>query len=250
MNLLEHLRALDIDPRRPLLVHSSMKSLGWIEGGPDAVIDALMRLMHIGEPEQGLLILPTHSWADESNPGNLFDVDAEPSCVGLISETFRKRAGVMRSRHPSHSVAAIGEGAEAYLALDDEIVTPCGPEGCWGQLGRMNAQLLFLGCDLTRNTFVHSVEEMANVANRLGKSTAVTVRQRGAEDRVIPMCPHNAPCGDVSKNYIKLTESLVAMRAARRGKVAQAEVLVVEAAQCQQLALSLLEDDPDYFLTP
>ncbi len=47
-------KALGIDPAGTLLIHSSMKSIGPVEGGADAVLDAFSAHMR-----DGLLILPT-----------------------------------------------------------------------------------------------------------------------------------------------------------------------------------------------
>jgi len=98
------LRALGVRESGTLLVHSSLSSLGFVRGGPKAVIEALRAA--IGP--QGTLVLPTHSWERSGRGDFTFDIRTTPSCVGAISETFRTMGGVTRSLHPTHSVAAIG----------------------------------------------------------------------------------------------------------------------------------------------
>jgi aminoglycoside 3-N-acetyltransferase len=48
---------LGINPNGTLLIHSSMKAVGSVEGGADAVLDVWMEAM-----SGGLLVLPTHTW--------------------------------------------------------------------------------------------------------------------------------------------------------------------------------------------
>ena len=94
-SILNDLKALPIDTSGTLLVHSSMKAIGEVEGGADAVLDALSELMR-----GGLLVLPTHTWKDigtGKGQHDLFDYRTEPVCIGLLPEMFRKREGVIRS---------------------------------------------------------------------------------------------------------------------------------------------------------
>lgn len=109
--LLGQLSEMNINPTGTLLVHSSMKAIGAVEGGADTVIDALMEYM-----KDGLIVFPTHTWAQMNEKYNVFNVKTEPSCVGLLTNVFRVRPGVKRSVHPTHSVAAYGKDAEAFSA--------------------------------------------------------------------------------------------------------------------------------------
>jgi aminoglycoside 3-N-acetyltransferase len=89
-----------------VLLHSSMSALGKVEGGPDAVIDGILDV--IGS--EGTLMVPTFNyWVNE-----LFDPAVTPSLAGLISETLRRRNTAVRSLHPTHSVAAIGDRAVEF----------------------------------------------------------------------------------------------------------------------------------------
>lgn len=95
-----------------VLIHSSMSSMGRVEGGPDAVIDGILDV--IGS--SGTLMVPTFNyWVSE-----LFDPDSTPGLTGLISETLRRRKTAVRSLHPTHSVAAIGESALEFTKEHQE----------------------------------------------------------------------------------------------------------------------------------
>lgn len=95
-----------------VIVHSSLKSMGYVEGGADTVIDALLKVLG----EDGTLVMPTLIQKDFSNAYQTWNLD-KPSDVGLITETFRKRDGVIRSDQATHSVAAFGP-LKQYLTRD------------------------------------------------------------------------------------------------------------------------------------
>lgn len=103
-SLIKQLEEMDIDQNGTIIVHSSMKSIGHVEDGADAVLDALSTFM-----AKGLLVFPTHTWKDINKDNPKFYVDSSPSHIGILTEKFRQRPHVIRSLHPTHSVAALGE---------------------------------------------------------------------------------------------------------------------------------------------
>ncbi|SIQ05825.1 AAC(3) family N-acetyltransferase [Halanaerobium kushneri] len=200
-DLIKDFQEIVIDPKGTLLVHSSMKAIGEVKGRADTVIDAFMEYM-----ESGLLVFPTHSWSEENNEDDIFNPKTEKSCVGILTNIFRKREGVLRSLHPTHSLAAYGKDAEEFIKGEEKRKTPCSREGTYGKLYDRNAQILFLGCTLKSNTFIHGVEEWNQIPNRLADDTVdykIVLADRTIE---VPIHPHRAPVEDVSKNYDKLTE--------------------------------------------
>lgn len=88
-----------------LLTHASMKALGHIEGGPEAVIQAIVDTV----PE-GTVVFPTLSQKNFDTALQDWSMD-RPSDVGLITEIFRLQPGSLRSDNPTHSVAARGKHA-------------------------------------------------------------------------------------------------------------------------------------------
>ena len=137
-----------------ILIHSSMKSIGEVEGGADTVLDALIE--YFGH---GLLLLPTHTWKNINADSPVYNPKETPSCVGLLTNMFLKRDGVIRSLHPTHSMAGIGKKAAEYLAGEENNNTPCTPGGCYDRLRSCGGKVLLVGVGHERNTFIHSVEE-------------------------------------------------------------------------------------------
>ncbi len=159
--LKKDLQNMGLKPTDALMVHSSMKSIGAVNGGADVVVDAFMEYL-----SEGLLMMPTHTWKQMSEEYNVFDPETEPGCVGIIPNIFKDREGVVRSLHPTHSIAAYGKNAVEYIKGEEELNTPCAPGGCWDRLRAVNAKILLVGVTHARNTFIHAIEEVFDVPER------------------------------------------------------------------------------------
>src|SRR5688572_7012974 len=88
------LRSLGVAPGHLLVVHSSLSSLGRVEGGADAVARALVDAVAPG----GTVFVPTFNYGKLA-----YDAATTPSLVGAISEATRRLPGARRSLHPTHS---------------------------------------------------------------------------------------------------------------------------------------------------
>ena len=112
-HLIKNFTSLGIIKGDLLFVHSSLRSIGFVDNGPISVIEAIMDV--IGPT--GTLVFPTFSINKTmentlNNKKYIFDPDKTPSTVGKITEVIRKLPNVKRSIHPTHSVAALGPLAE------------------------------------------------------------------------------------------------------------------------------------------
>ena len=243
-DLARQIRALNIDAAGTLLIHSSLKSLGPVEGGADAVLDAFGEHMR-----EGLLVLPTHTWRQMSPAYTVFDVVNEPSCVGLLTNRFRTRPGVIRSWHPTHSVAALGRDAAAYTAGEENTRTPCPRDGCWGKLYDRRAVILFLGCSLKSNTFLHGVEEWCGVTNRLAKEpqTFTVITPAGKRLTVPQYRHHTEPELDVSDHYDKMEPVFLREGAIRYASLGDAPCILGDAKAMADITTRYLEDNEQLF---
>src|SRR5690554_4098105 len=120
--LQKQLKNMNLKRSDKVLIHSALRA---INRDADLVLDALIDYFK-GE---GVLLLPTHTWAQMNEDYKVFDNKTEPSCVGLLTNKFRLRDGVIRSYHPTHSMAGIGKGIDDFLARDLKVNTPCHPDG-------------------------------------------------------------------------------------------------------------------------
>ncbi|WP_317981045.1 AAC(3) family N-acetyltransferase [Paenibacillus glycanilyticus] len=240
-SLVKQLEKLGIDRKGTLLVHSSMKNMGLVEGGADTVLDAFTQYM-----KAGLLVLPTHTWSYIHADNPRFYVAQSPSCVGILPELFRKRSGVVRSLHPTHSVAALGRDAIEFTKDDHRFNTPCARESVWGKLLDRRATILLVGVDLRRNTFIHGVEEWVDIPGRLTNHEEMlyTILPDGTE---IPV-PSRRHCGlPWSEHFWKVDKILVRKGAMYKGQLGDAEVRVCDAAAVAKVITKMLRDNPDLF---
>jgi aminoglycoside 3-N-acetyltransferase len=154
------LERLGIPPGADILVHSSMRGLGVIEGGAPAAVAALLDA--IG-PE-GTLLVPAYSFhgsmVEHLARGDIaLDAASSPSTMGRISETVRTMPGALRSLHPTHSVAALGPRAAWYTEGHESCATPCGPASPFRRLVERPGWIVCLGSPIGKVTSYHAFED-------------------------------------------------------------------------------------------
>jgi aminoglycoside 3-N-acetyltransferase len=239
--LVDDLVSLGVRPGGVLLVHSSLKSLGPLAGGPAAVIQGLQAALG----QQGTLLMPALSYAAVTPEHPEFDVRATPSCVGAIPETFRLTPGVLRSLHPTHSVCGSGPRAAELLARHAADTTPCGPSSPFRAVPAAGGQILMLGCGLRPNTSMHSVEELIAPPYLFGEPLAYTlVGEDGA--RTSRLYRTHGFAG-WEQRYDRIQQVLRAPDL-RAGKVLEAACHLLDAARLFECALDALRADPLYFV--
>lgn len=144
-----------------LIVHSSFKSLGPVDGGAETVISGLLDAVG---PE-GTLVLPTFCQKDFDNSYETWHIN-KPSDTGYLTEYFRTRPGSYRSDQATHSVAASGAKAQwltqthghthkRYGNMGD---TPFSADSPWEKMYQENAKILMLGVKPNYTTFRHYAE--------------------------------------------------------------------------------------------
>ena len=239
-DLIKNLREMGIKPTDTVMVHSSMKSIGMVEGGADTVVDAFMEYL-----SEGLFMTPTHTWAQMSAEYNVFNPETEPACVGIIPNIFRQREGVVRSLHPTHSIAVYGKKSKEYVRGEEFATTPCPPGGCWDRLWEMRAKILLIGVTHARNTFIHSVEEVFEVPERLTEEPTLfqVVMPDGSLKDVLMHRHYNSKAPHISEHFDKLSEAFEELGATRKVCFGDAECILCDAKKIFEIYGKILKNE-------
>jgi aminoglycoside 3-N-acetyltransferase len=241
--IIDGLAALGLPRGATVLVHSSLSSFGHVDGGADTVIDAL--LAAVGEA--GLVVVPTHTWGTVNARQPVFHVRLSPSIVGRVTETFRGRPDAVRSEHPTHSVAAIGADAAAFVAGHAQFSTPCAPASPYGRLVQRHGWVLMLGVDLSRFTLMHAFEEWAPVPWVFDRTETLYTILDDGRVLTVPSQRHTAD-PDCARDFPALEPVLGARRLLRTGKIGAATVRLIDASAVADLLVPLLRQYPDVVL--
>lgn len=239
------LLSLGVKAGDALMVHSSLKSMGRVEGGAETVIAALRAVLG----EEGTLMLPALSYATSCKDLYFSNLET-PSCVGVIPETFRKMEGVRRSNHPTHSVCVIGKYRDEICEGAELDHTPIGPHSAFMKLADYHGKILLLGCPFARNTFMHGVEEIAGAPYTLtdGYTEFTMVDETGKTTVREYRCHYfHRPEGEIIQRYERATEVLDASEFSL-GKVHGAESLLLDAAALREKAAKKMKEDPLFFV--
>jgi aminoglycoside 3-N-acetyltransferase len=153
------LRSLGIHEGDALMVHSGFDSANGFTGSPADFIDTLLEVLG---PEGHLLMVSmpymtsTYAYLQQ---GKIFDVRKTVSHMGAVSETFRRRSGVVRSQHPTHPILAFGPKASWIVENHEQCISPCGVGTPFDKLFQLGGKVLFFDASFFTFTFFHYLEE-------------------------------------------------------------------------------------------
>ncbi len=235
------LAAVGLGPGDVAFVHSSLRAFGHVEGGADAVIDALLEAVGDG----GTVVMPTFTWgAFHDKPVVVFDVANTPCETGLIPETFRRRPGVLRSRHVCHSVAAFGPLAADVMG---DGVHPFGPGSSFDALLRLDSWNVFLGVSFGVCTALHAVEEFHQVPYRYYRdfcgSTVILPDGREEPSAAVEFLRKE----EFQNHFEKMGRIFAEAGILRTARVGDAALINVRMRDIFRVASERVESDP-YFL--
>lgn len=178
--LVADLRALGVAEDLTLLVHSSLRALGWVAGGAEAVVEALLAVLGPG----GTLAVPSFSthrtdpkrWQNPPVPESWWPViraetpaydprTASTRQMGAIAECVVRWPGARRSAHPHLSVTALGPLAERVVE-PHPLPFGIGDTSPFAHLYDLGAYVLLLGVGHANNSSLHLAEHRARWPGR------------------------------------------------------------------------------------
>lgn len=133
----------------------------------DAAIDSVGR--------DGNVLMPAFSYSFCKK--ELYDPSTSPSTVGILTEAFRKRPGVLRSLDPIFSICAYGPDQEFYTDVGNVCF---GKNSIFHKLHERNAKIIFIG-ERFDITFMHYVERDFGVPYRYDKDFSGEILLNGTK---------------------------------------------------------------------
>ena len=220
MDIENGLRELGLTAGDIVLLHSSVVSLGELEGGAETVIDAFLAVLG----PSGTLLAPCF--------GEL----------GIVPELLKKRPGAIVSPCPVGTVVALGPEAEHLCREHWKSDSPHTEGTPYGRLAEKQGFICLLGVDQDRNTFLHGIEARLKLPY-LGEISEEFIVPDGSK---ISKTWHYYP--GPHRDFIGLDHLLHEAGVMRQRKIGSAEVRLMPAAALLDFGLRLGMKHPDFVL--
>ena len=237
--IMADLRRIGLKRGDHVAVTLSLKSIGFVIGGPNAFIDALLDV--VGPEGTIMMNTFTKNFRASAIPIDyVFDKSTTVPATGLVPTVFIKRKGVVRSRHPISSVAAIGKLSE-YLTMDhDEKANDHLP---YEKLAKIGGKYLAIGLGNRLVAIRHEAQRRADYFDLL--PALCGVRYRNAEGETKLFIRNRIPC---MRNLHTIVPKIEHKSLLRRGKIGNAPSIFVPADKLIEALSTLLKEKPELTL--
>ena len=239
-------RALGLTQGDSVVVHTAFKSIGGVDGGVHALIDALMEVIL----PDGALLVPNlyipHGFSVENPPR--FDLKKDPirePYLGITPEIFKFDYAERFSIHPTHSLAGIGDKAASILKEHEKAGLPCGLGTPWYKNAEMGGKVLLIGCRQHSSTTYHTAEEQMEDPYRLTDYVVDGICVLDGQEILVPSKMH---VWKYDVDFDRINDELEAAGHLVSGKIGDADTLCLRAKPFIDLGLAKLAEDRWYFL--
>ena len=155
------LQQLGIKEKDTVFLHSSFNYFNGFKGEAKGIINCLIDILG----DEGNLLMVSMPYSSSSydylKKKPIFDVRKTPSRMGIISEMFRRKKGVLRSLHPTHPVLAYGKDAAELVKDHEKCKYPCGEKTPFDKFRNLNGRIFHFDVPFSKGfTFIHYLEDM------------------------------------------------------------------------------------------
>lgn len=256
--LTRDLKSLGLRSGDLVMVHSSMRSVGPILGGPNEMIEALLEsvgpsgtVMMYVDWEDGA---QRYTRADGETPLAPARRDAWPAfdpakaradrSYGILPEFLRTWPGARRSGNPGASVTAVGGQAE-WICADHPLNYGYGPGSPLAKLVEARGRVLLLGSPLENVTLLHFSEHAARLPNkrviryqekllRDGRPEWVEIEEFDTADPVVDAAPED--------HFDRLMRAYLEQAEISTARVGGSRAYLLEAEPLHRFAVAWLEE--------
>jgi aminoglycoside 3-N-acetyltransferase len=223
-----------------VIVHSSLSSFGFVEGGAETFVKALMEVLG----PNGTIVVPTFFTFFKGEPNQVYDIDKTPSRMGKVTEVVRLLPEAIRSHDPIVPLAAIGPLARDIV---DRDFTNCwGKDSSFGRLLELNAWILLTGVTYNSCTMFHLVEGIAQVPYREWKDQEGYIVENGKASQKVFKRYALKRGFNTDFNRVGLIMELRGL--VRKNIVGRSTLRLFRARDLYRVSLEQLKEDPHAFL--
>ncbi len=253
--LVHDLRKLGVLPGQVIMLHASVKAIGWIVGGPDTVLQALLDIL---VPEGTLMMYV--GWEDSPYEMAQWPEDRQRAYLeecppfdparsrayrkwGILTEYLRTWPGARRSDHPDASFAAVGSRAR-WITESHPLQYGYGPGSPLAKLCEAGGQVLLLGAPLNSITLLHYAEHLAKVPGKHVVRYKMPILRDGQRVLVeIEEFDTNQGIGgrDAGQYFETIAHKYLSSGKGRSGKVGAAQSYLFDAADLTEFAVQWME---------
>lgn len=258
---------LGVCPGDHLMLHVSVKNIGWLVGGPDIIVMGILDLI----TERGTLMMycgwedgpyTMEGWNNEKRT-TYYDecppFDPRTSRAvrawGVVTEIFRTWPGTVRSNHPDSSFCANGHHAR-YFTENHSLYYGFGKDSPLEKLIDAGGKILLLGAPFNSITLLHHSEDRANVLNKPVIRYSMPMRNRSGltEWRLIEEFDTNLGigpgCPDSNTYFDKILSEFIGSFSLPEHCVGNARTFLLDSANLNRFSVRWLEKhlNPDYKL--
>ncbi len=192
-DIIEALGKVGVMQGQNIMVHTSLSSLGFVCGGAQVVVEALLECVG----EDGTIMMPTQSWKNLDPEAGVhweepkewwqtirdnwpaYDKNITPTnTMGAVAEMFRQWPGALRSDHPARSVAAYGKNAR-YFTENHDLSNIFGEGSPIGKLYELDGYVLLIGVGYDKNTSIHLADVRATYPGKHMTKESSAIKEDG-----------------------------------------------------------------------
>ena len=251
--LFEQFKQAGITSGDSVLVHSSLSKIGFIAGGPEAFIRALVQVVG----PNGNILMPTSPngafQLDYIRKLTVFDVNQAPSALGKITETFRTWPGTIRSASPTEPVSALGPDAAWFTSGHLGCETPYTAESPFARLAEKNGKILYVGVTLDNaGTSLHVLEDAVpdfKFPVYFPELFNCRIRLSTGEEQQVKIKVHN-PEQSAKRKCDKLLPLFKSSGCYHEAQIGQAKTLVFDAKKMKETMLREYRENGVTMYTP
>ena len=246
VDIVQGLHQIGLKTGDVVLVHAAMRTLGYVNGGAETVVNALLEV--IGK--RGTLVVPTFTSAHYAAEHPIVDPENDPSEMGIISQTVKMHPGALKSTNWSHSFAVIGRRAQVITQVDPAL-TVFDLRSAFGVMLALNTHILLMGVPYQSSTSHHLAEYVCDVPYRHTVDRGlVKVRRKDGSIVLQKMTDYTPRPGEREPDFNRLGSMLENQGSVSITAIGNAVVRRYTMRDLIDLAQTEAEKDYNIFLTP